>query len=87
MFKQIKSFLEENSVKLVMVCILCVLLFYQIKLVEFVLLNYQDLKLDAFSYGARKFNINEATCYIDEKTILYFNQSGSKFIITNHGTG
>ena len=64
--------------------LLIIVIILQIRLINTIVMHYTDLEVDPFVYGAKRLGIKEANCFIKEDVMLFFNQSESKFIITNH---
>jgi hypothetical protein len=75
--------LKINWVKILFLILVCIVIYNQVRIIKIIYENQDKLDQDPFVYGAIRYNIKEATCFITEYRTLYFNQSVSKFIIKN----
>lgn len=64
----------DRLIKIIMIILIIFALFMQIKVTLMIYNNLDKLDADPLVYGAQKFNINECSCFIDDKEI-WFNQS------------
>lgn len=80
--KHIEPGIWKRATTVLMLIMLLIIIYGQVKLISLVVSHYQDLNTDPFAFGARKYSINQCSCVVDATHLLYFNQSESKFIVS-----
>jgi len=74
-------------ITIIMLLLLSFAIYKQLEIIRLIKHNSAMLDADPFAYGAIKFGIGEAACFISDFKTLVFNQSGSKFIILQKSPG
>lgn len=64
-------------IKFIMIALIIVAIFYQVKIVKMIMAKEEMLNAEPLSYGARKYGIEECTCYISLGKQIWFNQTTS----------
>ena len=67
--------------KIVMLILIVFVIYNQIKITRMVIQKAELLDSDPLVYGAKRFGINECSCFVSEGVMIYFNQNESKTII------
>lgn len=77
---------KELIIKIVMIVLIIVAIFYQIKITKMIYDKEEMLNAEPLSYGARKYGIGECTCWLSDNVQIWFNKTVSITKITHRNT-
>lgn len=85
-FDNMPSTLTQKLTYLFLVSLAILIILFQLKLIWVVVSHYEQLNVNPLIFYANKKNINQAICFINPDTTLYFNKTDSHYTIRQHGT-
>lgn len=70
--------IDKNTLlKIGMMILIIIAIFYQVKIVKMIYDKQEMLNTEPLSYGARKYGIEECTCWVSTNKQIWFNISTS----------
>jgi len=70
----------RTSLLIGILVVLAAVLYFQVKLISFVVKNYEELNVEPLMYAARRYDIADCMCFINQNTKVAFGKDYSKII-------